>query len=163
MPDNIPQSAITPVGQALAAMSIPFREFQHPGPVSSLEQAAVERNQRPEQVVRSILFRLAEDEYLMVLAAGPAQIDWRALRSEVGQSRLTTASAEEVVAVTGYEIGAVAPFGLPRPIPVMIDQGVLREDEVSIGSGIRGTAVILSSKNLQGALGESPVVKVVKG
>jgi hypothetical protein len=47
----------TPVSQALAQMNIPHREFCHPGPVSSLEQAAAERGQQPEQVIRSILFR----------------------------------------------------------------------------------------------------------
>ena len=30
----------TPVGRALAALGIPQREFRHPGPVTSLAQAA---------------------------------------------------------------------------------------------------------------------------
>ena len=57
----------TPVGRALAARAIPLREFRHPGPVTSLEQAAEERGQRPSQVVRSILFRLAAEEYLSLI------------------------------------------------------------------------------------------------
>ena len=110
-----------PVARALAALGIPHRVFRHPGPVTSLEQAAQERGQQPEQVVRSILFRLGADQYAMVLIAGPGQVAWRALRQHVGQSRLTLASEEEVLAVTGYPIGAVSPFGLPRPLPVLID------------------------------------------
>jgi prolyl-tRNA editing enzyme YbaK/EbsC (Cys-tRNA(Pro) deacylase) len=55
-------------------MNIPYRLFRHAGPIESLEQAARERGQQPEQVVRSILFRLEKDKYLMLLAAGPAQI-----------------------------------------------------------------------------------------
>jgi Cys-tRNA(Pro) deacylase len=153
--------AQTPVGRALLARGIPFREFRHPGPVDSLVQAAEERGQRPEQVVRSILFRLAQDEYLMVLVAGPRQIDWKALRRAVGQSRLTMASADEVRAVTGYEIGAVSPFALPRPLRVLLDESVLREAEVSIGSGERGTTVILSSTDLTRALGDVERVAVV--
>ncbi len=145
--------ARTPVGRALAAAGIPFREFQHPGPVLSLEQAAQERGQRPEQVVRSILFRLGADEYAMVLVAGPQQVDWKALRRYLGRSRLTTASAEEVRLITGYEIGAVSPFGLPRPMRVLLDESVARETEVSIGSGVRGTTVILATADLLRALG----------
>ena len=151
---------LTPVGRALAAQAIPRREFRHPGPVTSLEQAAEERGQRPSQVVRSILFRLAAEEYALVLVAGPQQVDWKALRRHLGQSRLTMASADEVRAVTGYEIGAVSPFGLPRPVRVLLDESVLGEDEVSIGSGERGTTVILRTADLLRALGEVERVSV---
>jgi Cys-tRNA(Pro) deacylase len=153
---------LTPVGRELRAKNVPFREFRHPGLVHSLEQAAEERGQRPEQVVRSILFRLAQDEYAMVLVAGPRQIDWKALRRLLGQSRLTTASAEEVRAVTGYEIGAVSPFGLPRPLRVLLDDTVTRESEVSIGSGERGATVILATVDLLRALGDVERVSVAQ-
>src|SRR5574337_790017 len=128
-----------PVSLALEQLGIPHRVFRHPGQVASLEQAARERGQRPEQVVRSILFRLGEGEYLMALVAGPAQISWKRLRQHLGQSRLTMASEDEVLAVTGYRVGTVSPFGLPRPLKVLIDPGVLMEEEVSIGSGLPNT------------------------
>ena len=143
---------ITPVGRALDALGVPHRVFTHPGPIHSLEQAAEERGQRPEQVVRSILFRAGQDDYLMVLVAGPQQVDWKALRRTLGQSRVSMASAEDVLAVTGYEIGAVSPFGLPRPLRVLVDASVGREEEVSLGSGTRGTTIILRSADLLAAL-----------
>jgi prolyl-tRNA editing enzyme YbaK/EbsC (Cys-tRNA(Pro) deacylase) len=52
-------------------------------------------------VVRSLLFRLPGGEFVMALVAGPAQVDWRALRRYLGESRLTTASQEEMLALTG--------------------------------------------------------------
>jgi Cys-tRNA(Pro) deacylase len=144
----------TPVTDALAAAGIPHRLFNHSGPVRSLEQAALERGQKPEQVVRSILFRLEEDHFLMVLMAGPRQISWRALRRYLGQSRLTMASPEEVLAYTGYELGAVSPFGLPTPLRVLVDESVLtQKGEVSIGAGLRGSTVILQRDDLLRALG----------
>ena len=155
--------ALTPVGRELRDRKIPCREFRHPGQVTSLEQAAAERGQRPEQVVRSILFRLAQDEYLMVLVAGPRQVDWKALRRYVGQSRLTMASADEVRDVTGYEIGAVSPFALPRPVRVMVDESVTLEAEVSIGSGLRNTTVILTSADLLRAIGDVERVSLAQG
>jgi Cys-tRNA(Pro) deacylase len=153
---------MTPVGRELRALGIPFREFHHPGPINSLEQAAEERGQRPEQVVRSLLFRLARDEYALVLVAGPRQVDWKTLRRLLGQSRLTTATAEEVRAATGYEIGAVSPFGLPRPMRVLLDESVGRESEVSIGSGERGATVILATADLLRALGDADRVSVTQ-
>jgi prolyl-tRNA editing enzyme YbaK/EbsC (Cys-tRNA(Pro) deacylase) len=134
-------------------MGIPHRLFHHPGEVASLEQAARERGQRPEQVVRSLVFRLAKDEFVMVLIGGPAQVSWPALRAYLGQSRLTTATRDEVLEVTGYEPGAVSPFGLPGRVRILLDRRVLNEEEVSIGSGVRNTAVILKTADLMRALG----------
>jgi Cys-tRNA(Pro)/Cys-tRNA(Cys) deacylase len=148
---------LPPVAQALTELNIPCWVFTHSGPVNSLEQAAAERGQQPDQVVHSLLFRLAEGEYAMVLMAGPAQVSWRALRQHVGQSRLTTANAEEVLSVTGYPIGAVAPFGLRQPVRVLIDRALLDQDEVSLGSGIRGTAVILKTADLLKALPDAEI------
>lgn len=153
----------SPVSDALATLGVPHRQFRHPGPVHSLEQAAAERGQQPEQVVRSLLFRVGEGAYVMVLMAGPGQVSWKALRQHLGQSRLTTASREEVRQVTGYEIGAVAPFGLPAPMPVLVDESVLAQEEVSIGSGIRGTTVILRVADLVNALDNATVVSLREG
>lgn len=145
-------SSLPPVAQALTTLNIPHTVYTHSGPVNSLEQAAAERGQQPEQIVRSLLFRLGEGDFAMVLMAGPAQVSWKALRQHFGQSRLTTASEEEVLAVTGYTRGAVAPFGLRQPVRVLIDRGVLAREVVSLGSGVRGTAIILTTADLQRAL-----------
>ena len=147
----------TPVTQALAALNIPHRLFRHPGPIHSLEQAAQERGQSPDQVVRSIVFRVGKDEYVMVLVAGARQVSWPALRRHLGQSRLTMANESELLAATGYQIGAVSPFGLPRPMRLLLDESVLIPDEISIGSGERGATVILRSQDLRRALGEAEV------
>ena len=147
-----------PVSLALDKLKIPHRVFTHPDPVNSLEQAARERGQRPEQVVRSILFRTGADEYLMALITGPDQISWKALRTYLNQSRLTMANEAEVLAVTGYPVGAVSPFGTKRTMRILVDPGVFVEDEISIGSGVRGTTVILKSADLWRAMGESEVV-----
>ncbi len=147
----------SPASLALTALGVPHREFTHPGPVESLEQAAAERGQTPAQVVRSLLFRLEEGEYVLALVAGPQQVDWKALRSYFGRARLTTATPEEVLAVTGFERGAVGPFGLPQPLPIVLDESLTRQTEVSLGSGVRGVTVILTVADLQAALNHPPV------
>jgi len=150
------------VSLALDEMNIPHTTFTHTRPVKSLEQAAKERGQRPEQIVRSILFRIGEDEYLMALVAGPDQISWRALRSYLGQSRLTMANADEVLRVTGYPIGAVSPFGTARRLRVLVDPSVFVEREISLGSGVRGTTIIMKSDDLKRALGIVELVKLLE-
>jgi prolyl-tRNA editing enzyme YbaK/EbsC (Cys-tRNA(Pro) deacylase) len=99
----------------------------------------------------------------MVLMAGAQQVNWRGLRRYLGQSRLTTASEAELIDVTGYVAGAVAPFGLPRPMRVLVDARVFAEAEISLGSGVRGTTIILSSADLRRALPAAEVGDFAQG
>jgi Cys-tRNA(Pro) deacylase len=152
----------TPVSRALTELGITHRIFRHPGPVASLEQAAAERGLQPGQVVRSIVFRVGAGEYVMVLVGGAGQVDWRALRRHLGQSRLTTASEAELLDATGYAVGAVAPFGLPRPMRILLDESVFAYSEISLGSGVRGTTILLASADLHRALPEAETGEFTK-
>jgi len=143
-----------PVSISLKKLNIPHQVFIHEDPVRSIEQAAAERNQEVSQVVRSILFRLNQGEYAMVLIAGKQQISWKALRQYFGMSRLSMASPEEVFEVTGYQIGTVSPFGLKTPIPILADQNVFSQTAVSLGSGKPGVAIMMLTEDLKIALGE---------
>ncbi len=80
----------------------------------------------------------------------------------MGRSRLTMATEEEVLAVTGYRIGAVSPFGTIRSLRILVDPGLLREDQVSLGSGVRGVAIIMKTEVLMRALGNPEVVDLVE-
>jgi Cys-tRNA(Pro)/Cys-tRNA(Cys) deacylase len=152
-----------PVALELEELGIPHRVFHHEKPVDSFEQAASDRGQRPGQVVRSILFRVQDGEYAIVLAAGPEQISWKLLRKILGRSRISMASEDEVLEVTGYRVGTVGPFGLLKQARVLIDSGVMKEEEVSIGSGMRNTAVILKSSDLHLALKDAEIVDLFEG
>jgi Cys-tRNA(Pro) deacylase len=147
-----------PASIALEKLNIPHQVFRHERRVESLEQAASDRKQRPEQVVRSILFQIRPEEFVMVLVAGPAQVDWKKLRQLVGRSRIRMATEEDVLAVTGYRVGTVSPFGLKKPVKILIDASVLNEEEISTGSGVRNTAIILKSADLRRALVEAEIV-----
>lgn len=151
-----------PASIALEKLNIPHQVFRHEKPLLSFEQAAQERNQRPEQIVRSILFQVRPGEFLMVLVAGREQVDWRKLRQLVRRSRVRMATEDEVLDVTGYRVGTVSPFGLKAPVKVLIDESVLKEVEVSLGSGARQMAIIMKSADLRQALGESEIVSLLE-
>ena len=150
----------SPVTRDLDQRKIPYRVFQHPGPIKSLQQAAVERGQQPEQIIRSLLFRLSKENFVMALMAGPQQVDWKILRRIVGEKRLTTAGEDEVLRVTGYPRGAVSPLGLPQPMRILADPAIFEPEEISIGSGVRGTTIILSSADLRRALPDIELVEL---
>lgn len=130
----------------------PYSLFVHSGAVNSLEQAAQERHQLPDQVIRSLLFRLNEDDFALVLVAGPRQIPWKRLRQHFKQRRLTMASPQDVFRITGYQVGAVSPFGLLDDIPIYIDDQITGDDLLSMGSGQRGTAIMMHASDLRKAL-----------
>jgi len=151
-----------PASIALEKLNIPHQVFWHEAPVTSFEQAAADRNQKPEQVVRSILFQIRPEEFLLVLVAGPSQIDWKKLRQLVKRSRLRMATEDEVLDVTGYRVGTVSPFGLKNQVKILIDKSVLEEEEISLGSGVRNTAIVMKSVDLRRALEDSEVVSLLE-
>ena len=142
-------ASMTPVAKILQELGISHREFVHQGQVTSLAQAAAERGQTPQQVVRSIVFRIRAGEFVLVLIAGPAQISWPTLREYLGQNRISMASDEEVLAATGYRIGTVSPIGTATRLRVLADRGVFIPEEISLGSGQRNTGIILKSADLR--------------
>lgn len=161
-PSNSLGADSPPASLALEKMNVLHRVFRHENPVYSLEQAASERDQRPEQVVRSILFQVKPGEFVMVLVAGPAQVDWRKLRQLVKRSRVRMATEEEVLEVTGHRVGTVSPFGIKSPVRILVDESVLKEEEVSLGSGVRNTAIVMKSSDLYLALGEPEIVSLLE-
>ena len=155
---NHPMSVQTPAITFLQQHNIPHRVFIHPGPVDSLEQAARERQQQPEQVIRSIVFRVGGAEFVMVLVSGPGQIPWKALRRYLGQNRLTMATEEELLQTTGCYPGTVSPFGLLQPMRVLVDECILKLEEVSLGSCVRGVAVVIKPADLLNGIQQTEVV-----
>ncbi|NPA06900.1 MAG: YbaK/EbsC family protein [Chloroflexi bacterium] len=144
----------SPLLDVLRAAGVPFRVFVHDEPPKDLARAARERGQTLHQVVRSILFRDAEHRFILLLLPGGYRADWATLRRYLGQRRLTLATPEEVLEVTGYPIGAVGPLGLRQPVRLLVDERVFEPEEISMGSGLRGVAVILRSEDLRRLLAD---------
>src|SRR5829696_3330914 len=151
-----------PASIALDEQNIAHQVFKHEKPLLSFEQAAAERNQRPEQIVRSILFQIRPEEFVMVLVAGRDQVDWRKFRQLVGRSRIRMATEEEVLQVTGYRVGTVSPLGLKHQVKILIDASVLKEAEISIGSGVRNMAIIMQSTDLRRTLEAAEIVSLTE-
>lgn len=146
------ETTSTPVTRYLDEHGIPYRFFKHPGEVASLEQAARERGQQPDQIIRSIVFRLSRGGFVMVLVPGVKQVSWQALRRHLGTSRISMATEAEIREVTGYPLGAVSPFGVLQSIRILMDKGILAQREISIGSGVRNTTVIMRRDDFLHAL-----------
>ncbi len=69
------------------------------------------------------------------------------------------AAMDVAVAETGMAYGGITPVGLPDSWPVFVDAAVAGTGEVVIGSGIRGSKLVLPGK----ALADLPGARVVEG
>lgn len=148
----------SPAVSRLRQMAIPHRVFKHGGQVNSLEQAALERDQQPEQVIRSLLFHLPDNRFVMVLMPGPGQVPWKSLRRYLNMSRITMASEEELQSVAGCQPGTVNPISVLQEVRILIAAKILDLPEISIGSCVRGLAIIMKPQDLLAAVGKYEVV-----
>ena len=158
-PDS-PGTPDTPATRALAASGVPHRVTAH-GRVNSLEEAAVARGIAPRQIIKTIVVRRADNDFLLVLVPGDRQISWPKLRALLGVARLSMPDAELAKQATGYERGTITPFGaLPgpggEPWPVIADALLVdRGEEVNIGGGAHGVSASLTPEDLVAATGAS--------
>lgn len=136
---------------AVAATGVAHRVIRH-GPVRSLAEAAAARGVEPDDVVKTIVVRRGEDDFLLVLVPGTRTIAWPKLRALLGVSRLSMPDAATAFAVTGYERGTITPFGASTPLPVVADVR-LAGRMVTIGAGAHGVAVALAADALIQVLG----------
>ena len=93
-------------------------------------------------MVKTIVVRRADDDFVFVLVPGDRTISWPKLRALLGVSRLSMPDAATARAATGYDRGTITPFGSARPWPVIADER-LRGRTVTLGAGEHGAAVRL--------------------
>jgi prolyl-tRNA editing enzyme YbaK/EbsC (Cys-tRNA(Pro) deacylase) len=63
------------------------------------------------------------------------------VRRLMGVPKLSFASPEETVAVTGMMIGGVTPLALPPGLPIYVDEALMAPDWVVLGGGSRSTKI----------------------
>ena len=117
-------------------------------PANSAEESAELQGIELGALLRTLVVRRGEDDYLFVLVPGGRRFDWPKLRAHLGVKRMTMPDAEEARAATGYERGAITPFGASRDWPVLIDASALDRPLVAIGGGVRGVNLHLAPDDL---------------
>jgi Cys-tRNA(Pro) deacylase len=146
-----PEPADTPALRALAASGVPH-DVVRTVPAGSAEESAALQGIPLDSLLRTIVVRRGGDDYLFVLVPAGRRFDWPKLRAHLGVSRLSLPDADEAKAVTGYERGAITPFGSGRPWPVIADASIVRLGRVAIGGGARGVNLHLAPGDLVAVL-----------
>lgn len=123
----------------------------HPAarPMPTVEDAAAAMGVPVAAMTKNIVF-LAAGEPVLVIAAGRARIDDRALARHfgIGRNKVSLASAERAYAITGFVVGCMPSFGHKSALPTLIDAAVPRLDRVYGGTGDPSVLIALPPADL---------------
>ena len=149
-------AADTPALAALRSLGVAHRVVRT-AMATSAEESAEMQGIPLEALVRTIVVRRGEGDYLFVLVPAGRRFDWPKLRAHLGVSRLSLPDADEAQRATGYVRYTITPFGSTSAWPVIADAAITGLDVVAIGGGARGVNLHLSPADLVEVLGAEVV------
>jgi Cys-tRNA(Pro) deacylase len=139
-----------PAEAAAAAAGISYRVVRH-GPVASAAEAAAAQGVELQDLVKTLVVRRSEGDYVFVLVPADRVISWPKLRALLGVNRLALPDAAMAKEATGYERGTITPFGSAKPWPVVADERT-RGRTISLGAGERGVGLQVAADDAITAL-----------
>ena len=140
------ESAPIPAIELLEQGGVPYRLVEY-GRVRSAEEAAEARGVALASLVKTLVIRTADSEYVLALIPATRALSYPKLRRLLGVRRLTMPDPDEARAATGYERGTITPLAA-GPWMAIVDRRVLDQNEISLGSGRHGLAIHLSPEAL---------------
>lgn len=108
--------------------------------------AAEAHGVEPGRIAKTLVFRLADGNAVLLVAAGDARIDNRKFKAALGKAKMVP--LDEVEGLTGHPVGGVCPFGLVEPLPTYLDQSLRAYDEVVPAAGSIYSAIRISTQLL---------------
>jgi Cys-tRNA(Pro)/Cys-tRNA(Cys) deacylase len=126
-------------------------EFRERPAARSLEEAAALMELPTSSVVKTLVVKRHDGEFLFALVPGDRQISWAKLRSVVGVNKLQLPEASVALAATGYERGTIVPLGSSTAWPVYADIRV--SGRIALGAGEHGVSAIVDAAQLVAGLG----------
>ena len=96
----------------------------------------------------------------LVLATTRADVNG-IVRKHLGARKISFAVMDTAVSLTGMEYGGITPVGLPADWPILVDERVIGQERVIIGSGIRGSK-LLAATDVLARLPNTEVLNIVK-
>ena len=114
---------------------------------ATVDEAAAAHGVDPDQIGKTLSFKLDEDPILIVVA-GNAKIDNKKYKG-VFSKKAKMLSPDEALDFTGHEIGGVCPFGLKHPMAVYLDVSLKKFGEVIPAAGDRNASIRLTLDELE--------------
>jgi len=141
-------NSIQRVQAALRALGLGHEVVELGASARTADDAARAVGCRVDQIAKSLVFRLRDSgRPLLVVTSGAHRVDEARVAALVGEP-LERAGADFVRAETGFAIGGVAPIGHARPVVTLIDEHLLRFEEIWAAAGHPDTVFRLTPDDL---------------
>lgn len=127
-------------------------EFVERTAARSLEEAAEILGITPADIVKSLVVKRHDGDFLFALVPGDRQISWPKLRALVAVNKLQMPAPEVALDATGYERGTITPLGSTTAWPVYADERMVGR-RVSMGAGEHGLSLFVDADDLIRGLG----------
>jgi prolyl-tRNA editing enzyme YbaK/EbsC (Cys-tRNA(Pro) deacylase) len=149
------------VAAVLRAQSVDARIEEFPQGTTTAEAAADAVGCEPAQIVKSLVF-VCDGRPVLALVPGDLRADPAKVAAAAGAGYARTAKPEEVIAATGFEPGAVAPFPAPNVARVLCERGLLECELVWAGAGSPSHVLGISPVDLA-RVARAEIVDIVEG
>jgi Cys-tRNA(Pro) deacylase len=92
-----------------------------------------------ERTVKTLVVDLGGKQFTLVLMPGDKQLSMRRLAKTRRVKRAAMADTQTAERITGYLVGGISPFGTRQKLPVVMEESILKFEEILINAGQRGT------------------------
>jgi Cys-tRNA(Pro) deacylase len=142
------------VQHALEALGLEARVVHFASSTATAQEAADSVGCELGQIVKTLVF-LADGRPTVVLAAGDRTVDTARLAPilGVGRKKIRMGTAEEVLQLTGFETGGVAPLAMADRHDTLVDDSLHRFERVWAAAGARTAVFGVALEALVAAIG----------
>ncbi len=138
--------SIERVKEFFQAMNLEQRVWEFDVSSATVELAAQALGVRPARIAKTLSFALGEG-CVLVVAAGDARVDNKKFKEQF-ETKAKMLAPEDVLRLTGSEIGGVCPFALPHGTPVYLDVSLKRFATVFPACGSDNSAMEVTCEQL---------------
>jgi Cys-tRNA(Pro) deacylase len=140
---------MTPAVRALRQAAVEFTEHpytyvEHGGTGAFAGQYAVDEH----QVIKTLVMEDEAKRPLVVLMHGDREVSTKELARVLGVKAVRPCAPDTAERHSGYQVGGTSPFGLRKPLPIYVEEGILSLPVIYINGGKRGFLVGLDPKEL---------------
>ena len=138
--------------QLLEQKKIPFEVVKYDHEEKGAEFASKASGFPLERTVKTLVVDLGEKQYTLVLMPGDKQLSMKRLASLCGVKRAAMADTRTAERITGYLVGGISPFGTRQKLPVVMEESILKFEEILINAGQRGTMLLMAPEDIKKAV-----------
>ncbi len=134
------------IKKLLTDAGIEYRLYEH-APVYTSQDAAAVRNTDISQGAKALVM-YADKTPILVVVPGDKKADFKKVKVAGGIKDLRMATHEEVLHLTGLEVGSIPPLGKALGLKSYYDSSFLEKDEVAFNAGAHTASIVLKATDL---------------